>query len=92
MDIYTFVGILGLVIISISVYSQKKYIEDLLYILGGASLFLYSYYIADFIFIIFSVLFVISAFVHLFRTIIPKKVNKKVDKVVDKVVDKIENN
>ena len=56
MDIYTFVGILGLVIISIGVFWQKKYIEDLLYMIGGASLFLYSYHINEWIFIPFSAL------------------------------------
>lgn len=87
MDIYKFVGILGLVIISSGVYWQKKYIEDLLYVVGGVSLFLYSYYIEDLIFITFSVLFVMSAFAHLFRIIKPKK-DDKADKI-DKV-DKIE--
>ncbi|MBT4209491.1 MAG: hypothetical protein HOE19_01070 [Candidatus Komeilibacteria bacterium] len=88
MDIYTFVGILGLVIISIGVFWQKKYIEDLLYMIGGASLFLYSYHINEWIFIPFSALFVMSALAHLVRTILPKKV----DKIVDKIDSKIEDN
>jgi hypothetical protein len=67
MDIYKFVGILGLVIISIGVFWQKKYIEDLLYIVGGIALFVYSYHIREWIFVVLQVIFVISALAHLFR-------------------------
>jgi len=73
MDIYKFVGILGLVIISVGVFWQKKYIEDILYIFGGIALLLYSYHIREWIFIIFLVLFVISALFHLFRISKPNK-------------------
>ncbi|MCD4760685.1 hypothetical protein K8R42_02185 [bacterium] len=75
MDIYKFVGILGLTIISIGVFWQKKYVEDLLYILGGIALFVYSYHIRDWIFIVLQVVFIISAFLHLFRIMKTKKVD-----------------
>ena len=73
MDIYKFVGILGLVIISIGVFWQKKYIEDLLYIVGGIALFVYSYHIREWIFVVLQVIFVISALSHLFRLLKNKK-------------------
>jgi hypothetical protein len=75
MDIYKFVGILGLSIISIGVFWQKKYVEDLLYILGGIALFIYSYHIKEWIFVVLQVIFTISAMLHLFRLLKAKKVN-----------------
>lgn len=75
MNIYQFVGILGLIIVSVGVFWQKRFIEDILYIVGGLALFIYSYYIKEWIFIIFSAIFVISALVHLFRIMKPKKIN-----------------
>ena len=75
MDIYKFVGILGLVIISIGVFWQKKYLEDFLYIIGGIALFVYSYNIREWIFVILQVIFIISAILHLFRIMKPNKTN-----------------
>jgi hypothetical protein len=75
MDIYKFVGILGLVIISVGVFWQKKYIEDLLYILGGIALFVYSYHIEEWIFVVLQVVFTISAAMHFVRLFKSKKVN-----------------
>ncbi|MBT4516827.1 MAG: hypothetical protein HOC78_02940 [Candidatus Komeilibacteria bacterium] len=73
MDIYKFVGILGLSIISVGVFWQKKYVEDLLYVLGGIALFIYSYHIKEWIFVVLQVIFVISALSHLFRLLKNKK-------------------
>ncbi len=68
MDIYKFVGILGLIIISIGVFWQKKYLEDTLYIIGGVALLIYSYHIRELIFTVLQVIFIISAASHLFRS------------------------
>ena len=76
MDIYQFVGILGLIIISVGVFWQKKFLEDILYIIGGVALFVYSYNLGNWIFTILQVIFVISAFLHLLRIMKPKKENK----------------
>ncbi|MDP2812808.1 MAG: hypothetical protein Q8O32_03895 [bacterium] len=73
MDIYKFVGILGLVIISVGVFWQKKYLEYILYIIGGLALLVYSYSIGDWIFIILQVVFTISATSHLLRSLKFKK-------------------
>jgi len=73
MDIYKFVGILGLVIISVGVFWQKKYLEDILYIIGGLALLVYSYGIGDWIFIILQVVFTISTTSHLLRSLKFKK-------------------
>lgn len=77
MDIYKFVGALGLIIISTGVFWQKKYIADLLYIVGGVALLVYSYYIDDWIFIVMQCIFIISAISHLFRLIKNRKNNQQ---------------
>lgn len=79
MDIYQFVGILGLIIVAIGVLWQKKFIEDILYIIGGVALFVYSYHIREWIFIVFMVVFVVSALVHLVRTMKPEKKTNKIE-------------
>ncbi|MBU1202475.1 hypothetical protein KKH39_00290 [Patescibacteria group bacterium] len=75
MDIYKFVGILGLVIISTGVFWQKKYLEDTLYIIGGVALLVYSYSIREWIFVVLQIVFILSAFSHLFKLVKSKKIN-----------------
>ena len=75
IDIYKFVGILGLVIISVGVFWRKKHVEVLLYIVGGVALLVYSYYIGDWIFIVLQAIFIISAISHLFRLFKAKNIN-----------------
>jgi len=66
MDIYKIFGILGLILISIGVITQKKN-EDLFYIFGGMALLVYSIYIGDYIFVILQVIFTISAIYHFLK-------------------------
>ena len=63
MDIYKIIGVLGLLLISIGVLTQKKN-EDLFYIFGGIFLLVYSIYIADYIFIVLQIVFTLSAIYH----------------------------
>jgi len=72
MDIGKIFGIVGLVLISVGVLTQKKS-EDLFYIFGGIALLVYSIYIADYIFIILQVIFILSATYHFFRLKLHKK-------------------
>lgn len=63
MDIYKIIGIVGLLLISIGVLTQKKN-EDLWYIFGGIFLLVYSVYIEDYIFIVLQIVFTLSAIYH----------------------------
>ena len=56
-------GIIGLLIISYCVWVKNERQKDLLLILGGLSLLVYSISIHDAIFIILQIIFIISAFV-----------------------------
>ncbi|MBT6691596.1 hypothetical protein HOB10_04665 [Candidatus Parcubacteria bacterium] len=68
MDIFKIAGIVGLVLISIGVITQKKESEDLIYIFGGVCLLVYSSYIGDLIFIVLQIIFIISAVFHFLKT------------------------
>jgi hypothetical protein len=67
MDIFKIIGILGLLLISIGVITQRKNSEDLIYIFGGLCLLVYSSYIGDLIFIILQIIFIISAMFHFWK-------------------------
>jgi hypothetical protein len=66
-------GIIGLLIISYSVWVKNERRKDLLLILGGLSLLAYSISIRDAIFIILQIIFIISAFVAEFIQLSKKK-------------------
>ena len=74
MDIFKIIGILGLVLISVGVITQRKDSEDIIYIIGGIFLLVYSTYIGDLIFIVLQIIFIISAIFHFFKM---KKRTKK---------------
>ena len=60
-------GIFGLLIISFSVWLKNEFRQDILFIIGGASLLVYSVSIGDAIFIILQIIFIVSVLVELFR-------------------------
>ncbi len=63
INIFYSLGILGLILIIAGVLIKKKNrsTRDILYILGGASLITYSFYIKDLIFIILEIVFTLVA-------------------------------
>jgi len=74
MDIFKIIGVLGLVMISLGVITQKKESEDLIYIVGGILLLIYSSYIGDLIFVVLQIVFIISAIFHFIKV---KKTSRK---------------
>ncbi len=58
-------GIFGLLIISFSVWLKNERWQDILFIIGGASLLVYSVSIGDVIFIILQIVFIVSALMEL---------------------------
>ena len=63
INVFYCLGIIGLILIIIGILIKKKdrVIRDILYILGGISLVIYSSYIKDVIFIILEVVFTLVA-------------------------------
>lgn len=64
MNIFKFIGAMGLILISIGVITQKRKSEDVLYIIGGICLEIYSIYLGDVIFIVLQIIFTVSAIFH----------------------------
>jgi hypothetical protein len=60
-------GIIGLLIISYSVWQKNEKNQDILFIIGGASLLAYSVSIHDAIFTILQIVFIASAFIELLK-------------------------
>lgn len=63
----TIYGIVGLLIISTSIWIKKEIRQDYLFILGGIALLKYSIDKGDVIFIILQVVFVISALLEILK-------------------------
>ncbi len=64
---FTLFGIIGLLIISFSIWLRNEYKQDILFVVGGVSLLIYSISIGDIIFIILQIVFIASALVEFFR-------------------------
>lgn len=60
-------GIIGLLLISYSLWIKNEKRQDIVFIIGGLSLLVYSIFIEDIIFIVLQIIFIISAFVELMR-------------------------
>ena len=60
-------GIIGLLLISYGLWMKNEKRQDLIFILGGISLLVYSIYINDVIFIVLQIIFTISALIELIR-------------------------
>ncbi|MFH1404694.1 MAG: YgjV family protein [Patescibacteria group bacterium] len=66
-------GILGLLIISYSIWDRKEKRQDVLYVAGGVCLLAYSIWIQDTIFIILQIVFILSALLELVKLFRKKK-------------------
>ena len=60
-------GIIGLLLISYALWITNEKIQNVVFIIGGASLLVYSILIADPIFIILQSVFILSALVELVK-------------------------
>lgn len=65
--LFKILGILGLLLITSGVLLHKRKIQDILFILGGISLGLYSYFIKDTIFLSLQIIFIIAAVYDYFK-------------------------
>ena len=65
INLFEFIGAVGLILISIGILIKKRLIQDIFYVVGGVCLEIYSIFIGNLIFIILQLLFTISAIVDL---------------------------
>ena len=65
INLFEFIGALGLILISIGILIKKRLIQDIFYVVGGVCLEIYSIFIGNLIFIILQLIFTISAIVDL---------------------------
>lgn len=63
----TISGIIGLMSISTAIWIKKENRQDLLFIIGGCFLLIYSIGIGNIIFSILQVIFIISASIEIFK-------------------------
>lgn len=61
MNIFKIIGAVGLLVISFGIINKERRTQDILYIIGGICLEIYSLYLGDVIFIILQIIFTISA-------------------------------
>jgi len=67
IDIFKLIGAFGLILISIGIITKKRSKQDILYIIGGICLEIYSIYLGDYIFIILQIIFTLSAVYDLYK-------------------------
>ena len=60
-------GIIGLLLISYGLWVKNEKYQDIIYIVGGLSLLIYSIEVGNTIFIILQIVFVLSAIVELIK-------------------------
>ena len=73
MEIFKIIGALGLIFISLGVLTKRRETQDVLYILGGISLGVYSLSIKEGIFIILQTIFTLAAIYDLIKLKVSKK-------------------
>lgn len=61
MNIFKLIGAFGLLLISIGIITKERKRQDILYIIGGVCLEIYSIYLGDIIFIILQIIFTLAA-------------------------------
>lgn len=61
MSPYKLLGAVGLVLVAIGIITKKRKRQDMLYIVGGALLEIYSIAIKDAIFIVLQIIFILAA-------------------------------
>lgn len=76
MSIFKIIGAIGLIFIIIGVAIKDRKKRDIVYILGGICLEIYSIYIKDNLFIILQAFFILVAISDFFRPELPQKENK----------------
>ncbi|MBU2104396.1 MAG: hypothetical protein KKF67_01305 [Nanoarchaeota archaeon] len=59
--IFTIIGAIGLILISIGIITKKRKNQDILYIFGGICLLVYSTFLKNTIFIILQFIFTLTA-------------------------------
>jgi hypothetical protein len=57
MNLFKTIGAIGLILISVGILNKNRKHQDVLYIIGGIGLEIYSLYLKDIIFIILQVVF-----------------------------------
>jgi lipid-A-disaccharide synthase-like uncharacterized protein len=60
-------GIAGLLVSSYAIWEKKERRQDTLFVIGGLSLLVYSWYKRDYVFIILQVVFILSSFAELLK-------------------------
>jgi len=73
MNIFKIIGAIGLLFISVGIITKERKNQDILYILGGVFLEIYSIYLGDWIFIILQIVFTFSAVYDIKRVLTKKK-------------------
>jgi len=69
MYIVKLIGAIGLVLISVGIIIKKRKTQDILYIIGGLCLEVYSLYIGDIVFIILQIVFTLTAIYNLSKVV-----------------------
>ncbi len=64
---FKLIGATGLILISIGIVNKNRKTQDILYIIGGICLEIYSIYLKDLIFIVLQIIFTLSAIYDLFK-------------------------
>jgi lipid-A-disaccharide synthase-like uncharacterized protein len=67
ISIFKIIGSLGLLLITIGILLKNRKIRDILYVVGGLSLEVYSIFIGDLIFIILQAVFTMVAVYDLIK-------------------------
>lgn len=58
--VFKFIGALGLFLVSAGIITKQRQRQDLLYIMGGVLLEIYSIYLHDIIFIVLQIIFTLA--------------------------------
>lgn len=73
MGLFKLIGALGLLLISIGIITKQRKRQNLLYVMGGIFLEIYSIYLEDLIFIILQIVFVLAALYDIFKIYFQKQ-------------------
>ena len=58
-------GIIGLILISYALWVKSEKKQDIIYVIGGVALLIYSIAIEDIVFIVLQIIFILSASIEL---------------------------
>lgn len=68
MNIFRIIGAIGLLLISVGIITKQRKNQDILYIIGGLLLDVYSIYTGDMIFIVLETIFTLASIYDLIKT------------------------